>query len=42
MIEVKDLNIEYPSGNGVFGLNFSVAEGEVMGYLAPNGAGKTT
>ncbi len=42
MIEVKDLTLTYPSGKGVFNLNFSVGEGKVMGYLGPNGAGKTT
>jgi ABC-2 type transport system ATP-binding protein len=42
MIEVKDLTLTYPSGKGVFNLNFSIQQGEVMGYLGPNGAGKTT
>ncbi len=42
MIEVKDLTMTYPSGKGIFDLNFTVNEGEVMGYLGPNGAGKTT
>lgn len=42
MIDVKDLTLTYPSGKGVFDLNFSVNKGEVMGYLGPNGAGKTT
>lgn len=42
MIEVKDLTLTYPSGKGVFNLDFSVSQGEVMGYLGPNGAGKTT
>jgi ABC-2 type transport system ATP-binding protein len=42
MIEVKDLTLQYTSGKGVFHLNFSINEGEVMGYLGPNGAGKTT
>ncbi|MEG2304395.1 MAG: ABC transporter ATP-binding protein [Lachnospiraceae bacterium] len=42
MIEVKNLTLTYPSGKGVFDLNFKVKEGEVMGYLGPNGAGKTT
>lgn len=42
MIEVKKLTLKYPSGKGVFDLNFTVNEGEVMGYLGPNGAGKTT
>ncbi|MEG0912282.1 MAG: ABC transporter ATP-binding protein [Oscillospiraceae bacterium] len=42
MIEVKNLTLKYPSGKGVFDLNFKVKEGEIMGYLGPNGAGKTT
>ena len=42
MIEVKGLTLTYPSGKGVFDLNFTVGKGEVMGYLGPNGAGKTT
>lgn len=42
MIEVKNLTLKYPSGKGVFGLDFTVKDGEVMGYLGPNGAGKTT
>jgi ABC-2 type transport system ATP-binding protein len=42
MINVKGLTLKYSSGKGVFDLNFSVNEGEVMGYLGPNGAGKTT
>ena len=39
---MKMLTLTYPSGKGVFDLNFSVKKGEVMGYLGPNGAGKTT
>lgn len=42
MINVKKLTLKYPSGKGVFELDFSVKKGEVMGYLGPNGAGKTT
>ena len=42
MINVSNLTLKYSSGKGVFDLNFSVKEGEVMGYLGPNGAGKTT
>ncbi|MEG1425844.1 MAG: ABC transporter ATP-binding protein [Raoultibacter sp.] len=42
MIEVKNLTLKYPSGKGVFDLNFKVKEGEAMGYIGPNGAGKTT
>lgn len=42
MIDVKDLTLTYPSGKGVFDLDFRIGEGEVVGYLGPNGAGKTT
>ncbi|MFO7636689.1 MAG: ABC transporter ATP-binding protein [Clostridia bacterium] len=42
MIEVRNMTMTYPSGKGVFDLDFSVGKGEVMGYLGPNGAGKTT
>jgi ABC-2 type transport system ATP-binding protein len=42
VIEVKELTMKYPSGKGVFDLNFTVKQGQVMGYLGPNGAGKTT
>jgi len=42
MIEVQNLTLTYPSGKGVFDLDFTVKQGEVMGYLGPNGAGKTT
>ncbi|MDD2620603.1 MAG: ABC transporter ATP-binding protein [Syntrophomonadaceae bacterium] len=42
MIDVIGLVLKYSNGKGIFDLNFSVDEGEVMGYLGPNGAGKTT
>lgn len=42
MIVVKKLVLKYPSGKGVFELDFTVKKGEVLGYLGPNGAGKTT
>jgi len=42
MINVRGLTLKYPSGKGVFELDFSVKKGQVMGYLGPNGAGKTT
>lgn len=42
MIKVKNLTLKYPSGKGVFELDFTVNKGEVMGYLGPNGSGKTT
>lgn len=42
MIDVVGLTLKYPSGKGIFDVNFKVNDGEVMGYLGPNGAGKTT
>jgi ABC-2 type transport system ATP-binding protein len=42
MIEVKALTLTYPSGKGVFELDFIIKAGEIVGYLGPNGAGKTT
>lgn len=42
MICVKNLTMKYPSGKGIFDLNFDVKQGSVLGYLGPNGAGKTT
>lgn len=42
MIEVNGLTLVYPSGKGIFDVDFKVKQGEVLGYLGPNGAGKTT
>lgn len=42
MIDVKGVTLRYPSGKGIFDLDFAVAQGNVLGYLGPNGAGKTT
>ena len=42
MLEVNTLSKVYPSGKGIFNLNFKVEKGEAFGYLGPNGAGKTT
>lgn len=42
MIEAKNLTIKYPGGKGIFGVSFTVKQGEAVGYLGPNGAGKTT
>ncbi len=42
MIAVQGMTLQYPSGKGVFNLDFTIGEGEVAGYLGPNGAGKTT
>lgn len=42
MIEVKDLRKRFGDNLAVDGLNFEVADGEILGFLGPNGAGKTT
>ena len=42
MIEVRNVTLTYPSGKGIFDVDFAVGQGQVLGYLGPNGAGKTT
>jgi ABC-2 type transport system ATP-binding protein len=42
MIEVKGLTKRYGNITAINNLNFSVKEGEILGFLGPNGAGKTT
>lgn len=42
MIEVKNLTKRYRERVAVDKLNFSVNEGEILGFLGPNGAGKST
>ena len=42
VIRIQDLTRDYGGGKGVFGLTFSVGQGEAFGFLGPNGAGKTT
>ncbi len=42
MIEVENLTKRYGDFTAVQGVTFSVADGEVVGFLGPNAAGKTT
>ncbi|SHF20892.1 ABC transporter ATP-binding protein [Alkalibacter saccharofermentans] len=42
MIKVEDLTLTYPSGKGIFNVDFTVKTGGITGYLGPNGSGKTT
>ncbi len=44
MLIVKDLNFRYPKSNHVTlkELNFTIAKGEIFGFLGPSGAGKST
>ena len=42
ILEVKDLKKTFGKNPVIKGLNFSMAEGEILGILGPNGAGKTT
>lgn len=42
MVEVKNLSKYYANQLAIKDLNFTVQEGEILGFLGPNGAGKTT
>jgi fluoroquinolone transport system ATP-binding protein len=44
LIEVKDLYFTYPNAKeaALHGLDFSIRQGEVFGFLGPSGAGKST
>ncbi len=43
MIQVKDLTFSYGKDKqALHGLNFTVEDGEIFGFLGPNGSGKST
>lgn len=42
LLEVKGLTKSYSGKEIVKGINFSVEEGEIIGFIGPNGAGKST
>lgn len=44
MLTIQDLNFRYPNSNETTlkALNFSIAKGEIFGFLGPSGAGKST
>mgnify|MGYP002642126862 CR=1 FL=1 len=42
MLEVKDIETSYGASQVLFGMSFTVNEGEVVSLLGRNGMGKTT
>lgn len=42
IIEIKNLTKDYGNGQGIFDLNLSIEQGEMIGYVGTNGSGKTT
>ncbi len=42
LLDVKDLSFKYGDKTALKGLSFSVAKGEIFGFLGPNGGGKST
>ena len=42
MIEVRNLTKVYGQHRAIDNINFTVEDGEIVGFLGPNGAGKTT
>ena len=42
VIELNNLTKDYGNNQGIFDLNLSINEGEMVGYVGTNGSGKTT
>lgn len=42
VIEAYNLIKDYGNNRGIFNLDFTISQGQVVGFLGPNGAGKTT
>lgn len=42
VIETQELTKDYGDGKGIFDLDLSIEEGEMIGYVGTNGSGKTT
>lgn len=42
IIKINELTKDYGNGQGIFGLNLNIKEGEMVGYVGTNGSGKTT
>ena len=42
LVEVRNLTVQYGDFKAVNDVSFSVAAGEIFGFLGANGAGKTT
>ena len=41
-LQIKDMTMLYPNGDGVQHINLDIYEGEIVTFLGPSGCGKTT
>ena len=42
VIEIENLTKDYGRGRGIFGVNLTIHQGEMVGFVGTNGSGKTT
>lgn len=42
VIEIENLTKDYGCGRGIFGVNLTINQGEMVGFVGTNGSGKTT